>query len=207
MVHAQTQHLTNPSRPRKRRRHTVQTGAGSASAAATAATVAAATAPTAARGKPLRHLAGRKYIKRLERFIRDLRANNPHPNRDMYLDDVVTILLLGFSNSDIRSLRKLELFSQVPGVKQSLSVDRVCRSTLSEGLKVFDPSLLAPILQEIYQALPNRQSLDPEFQGLYEKLMAFDGSYRWFGLPASVDHRIVFPLAEGLCQLRAHDQP
>ena len=144
----------------------------------------AASTAHAARGKPFRHLAGRKYIKLLGKFIGDLRHHHPHPNRDLYLDDVVTILLLGFFNSDIRSLRKLELFSQTPGVHESLKVDRVCRSTLSEGLKLFDSSLLAPLLKELYQALPNRKSLDPEFQDLYERLMAFDGSY--FRVPAQV---------------------
>ena len=173
MTNSGTQQPPNPSWPRKRRRHAGQ-----------ADTVSAVPVDTTPRRKTFRGLAGRKYIKRLERFIGDLRVNNPHPNRNLYFDDVVTILLLGFFNSDIRSLRKLEEFSQVPGVKQSLNVDRVCRSTLSEGLKLFDPSLLAPVLQEIYQALPNRHSLDPEFQGLYEKLVAFDGSY--FRVPAQV---------------------
>ena len=177
MADADAQHLTNPSWPRKRRRQTVQTGAEAASPAETAA-------ESAARRKPFRYLVGRKYIKLLEKYIGDLRRHNPHPNRDLYFDDAVTILLLGFFNSDIRSLRKLELFSQVPGVNQSLNMDRVCRSTLSEGLKLFDPSLLAPLLREIYRAIPNRQSLDPEFQGLYERLMAFDGSY--FRVPAQV---------------------
>lgn len=184
MASAGAQHPTNRSWPRKRRRQAVQTDAGRASVAVCATTVAAATASTVARKKPFRQLVGRKYIRLLEKFIGDLRRHNPHPNRDLYMDDVVTILLLGFFNSDIRSLRKLELFSQVPGVKQSLSVDRVCRSTLSEGLKLFDSSLLAPILQKIYQAIPNQQNLDPEFQGLYERLMAFDGSY--FRVPAQV---------------------
>ena len=145
---------------------------------------AAAVTRAGARKTRFRHLVGRKYIRLLEKFIGDLRRHNPHPNRDLYLDDIVTILLLGFFNSDIRSLRKLELFSRVSGVNQSLNVDRVCRSTLSEGLKFFDPALLAPVLQEIYRALPNRKSLDPEFQGFYERLMAFDGSY--FRVPAQV---------------------
>ena len=177
MANTGSQHLTDPSWPRKRRRQALRTGAEPPSPAETAA-------GTAARRKPVRHLVGRKYIKLLEKYIGDLRRHNPHPNRELYLDDAVTILLLGFFNSDIRSLRKLELFSRVPGVKQSLNVDRVCRSTLSEGLKLFDPSLLTPLLQEIYQAIPNRQSLDPEFQGLYERLVAFDGSY--FRVPAQV---------------------
>ena len=162
---------------------TNSTTAQNVGASATQASAAAAT-KAAARSKPLRHLRGRKYIKRLEEFMGDLRRHNPHPNRDLYFDDVVTILLLGFFNSDIRSLRKLELYSQVPGVNQSLNLDRICRSTLSEGLKLFDPLLLAPLLEQIYQALPQRQSLDPEFQSLYDKLMAFDGSY--FRVPAQV---------------------
>ena len=40
------------------------------------------------------------------------------------------------------------------------------------------------MMQQIYQALPNRHGLEPEFQNLYEKLMAFDGSY--FRVPAQV---------------------
>lgn len=173
MTNVGSQHLPNPSWPRKRRRRAVQTGAGRVAAA-----------ETVARSKPFRYLVGRKYIKLLEKYLGDLRRHNPHANRDLFFDDVVTILLLGFFNSDIRSLRKLELFSQVPGINQSLHVDRVCRSTLSEGLKLFDPALLTPMMQQIYQALPNRHSLEPEFQGLYEKLMAFDGSY--FRVPANV---------------------
>ena len=175
MANADTQHLTNLSWPQKRRRQAMQTDTDRA---------AVAKILPAHRDKPFRYLVGRKYIKLLEKYIGDLRRHNPHPNRDLYLDDVVIILLLGFFNSDIRSLRKLELFSQVPGVKQSLNVDRVCRSTLSEGLNLFDPSLLAPMMQQIYQALPNRHGLEPEFQNLYEKLMAFDGSY--FRVPAQV---------------------
>ncbi len=168
--------------------------------AASASCAPAASTAHAAHGKPFRHLAGRKYIKLLGKFIGDLRHHHPHPNRDLYLDDVVTILLLGFFNSDIRSLRKLELFSQTPGVHESLKVDRVCRSTLSEGLKLFDSSLLAPLLKELYQALPNRKSLDPEFQDLYERLMAFDGSY--FRVPAQVWWRQIIVLKSQISNLQ-----
>ncbi|MGC9259914.1 MAG: hypothetical protein ACP5I8_07535, partial [Phycisphaerae bacterium] len=172
MVNAVTQLPTNRSWPRKRRRQAMQAaplvrspdalpGVSPQSPAQAAQADTAAVAKPAARRKPFRHLVGRKYIKLLQKYISDLRRIHPHPNRDLYLDDIVTILLLGFFNSDIRSLRKLELYSQVPGVNKSLNVDRVCRSTLAEGLKLFDPSLLAPLLQEIYQAIPNRHSLDP----------------------------------------------
>jgi len=132
----------------------------------------------------LRNLRGRKYIKRLGHLIHTLRHTHPHPNRQVDFDDVVTILLLGFYNADIRSLRKLELYSQVPGVGENLRVERICRSTLSEGLKLFDPALLAPLMEQLYKELPNRHCLNPEFQDLYEKLIAFDGSY--FRVPAQV---------------------
>lgn len=131
-----------------------------------------------------RHLKGRKYIKRLDEFIHDLRRHHPHHNRILFYDDVVTILLLGFFNSDIRSLRKLELFSQVPGVRQSLNVERVSRSALSEGLKLFDPKLLRPLIEQIHRELPKGAAVDPEIQELYERLIAFDGSY--FRVPAQV---------------------
>ncbi len=123
MVNAGPQHLTNPSWPRKRRRHAGQAKAFSA-----------AVVDAAPRRKPFRHLAGRKYVKRLDRFIGDLRANNPHPNRDLYFDDVVTILLLGFFNSDIRSLRKQQcknnfvFFDEKAGMIKS--VNGLTRSTI-----------------------------------------------------------------------------
>ena len=36
-----------------------------------------------------------------------------HPNRDLYFDDVVTILLLGFFNADIRFPARRDLNSSV----------------------------------------------------------------------------------------------
>ena len=83
MANARTQQPANPSWPRKRRREAVQTHA-----------VSAAPVDTTPRRKPFRYLVGRKYIRLLEKFIGDLRVNHPHPNRDLYLDDIVTILLL-----------------------------------------------------------------------------------------------------------------
>ena len=102
MANAETQHPTNPSWPRKRRRQVGPADAGSVPVAA-----------TAARSPPFRCLVGRKYIKLLEKYIGDLRRHNPHPNRDLYFDDVVTILLPGFFNSDIRFPARRDLNSSV----------------------------------------------------------------------------------------------
>lgn len=143
----------------------------------------------AAKGKvptqaALRQLQGRAYIKRLEQMIGSLRSAEAHGNRDLHFDDIVIVLLLGFFNSHIRSLRKLEMYSQVPGIKQRLGVDRVCRNTLSEGLKFFDPTLLRPLVKRLYQELPHSTTLEPDLQTIYDKLLAYDGSY--FRVPADV---------------------
>lgn len=137
--------------------------------------------PTEAQWRQLR---GRAYLKRLEPVISSLRSAESHGNRDLHFDDIVIVLLLGFFNTHIRSLRKLEMYSQVPGVRQRLRVDRVCRNTLSEGLKFFDPTLLRPLMERLYQELPRSTSLEPDLQAVYDRLVAYDGSY--FRVPADV---------------------
>lgn len=132
----------------------------------------------------LRKLQGRTYLKRLEQLIGSLRSAESHGNRDLHFDDIVIVLLLGFFNTHIRSLRKLDMYSQVPGVKERLRVDRVCRNTLSEGLKFFDPALLRPLVERLYRELPRSTSLEPDLQAIYDKLVAYDGSY--FRVPADV---------------------
>jgi len=161
-----------------------QTGAAGGSAGPLHASAPVAPEPPQPTREQLRHLQGRKYIKQLGHFIRSLRRTHVHPNRQVYQEDVLVILLLGFFNADIRSLRKLELFSQVPGVRQSLNVNRLCRSTLSEALKLYDPVLLRPLVETLYRELPARGGGDPELQDLCEKILAFDGSY--FRVPAQV---------------------
>lgn len=134
--------------------------------------------------KEVRVLQGRRYIKRLEKHLYALRLANPHHNRRLGFDDITVILLLGFFNEHIRSLRSLDAYSQVPGVRQHLGVRRVCRSTLSDALKLFDPELLKPIVNELFEALPKKSGLQPDFEKLLNDVIAFDGSY--FRVPAKV---------------------
>ncbi|NNM85947.1 MAG: hypothetical protein HKL96_09375 [Phycisphaerales bacterium] len=129
------------------------------------------------------HLGGRKYIRQLEKLLVALRRTHVQPNRTMYYVDIVT-LLLGFLTSKIRRLRLLDLCSQGPGVRQHLREDRICRSTLSEGPKLFDPQSWMPLIRELYQALSRKPGVAPEFKEPYEKLVAFDRSY--FHVPTKV---------------------
>ncbi len=129
-------------------------------------------------------LQGRPYIKRLEKHLHALRCAHPHHNRRLCFDDITVILLLGFFNEHIRSLRSLDAYSQVPGIRQHLAVRRICRSTLSDALKLFDPELLRPVIDELFKALPKRPCLQPDFEKLLSEVIAFDGSY--FRVPARV---------------------
>jgi hypothetical protein len=87
-------------------------------------------------------LIGRKYLSIVQNYLADLRKLYPHPNRVLFYDDVVVCYLLAFFNSILRSLRCIEDASQIPGVNQFLSVESVCKSTLSEANALFDPQHL-----------------------------------------------------------------
>ena len=140
-----------------------------------------------------RGLEGRSYIKRLQEFLGSLRRTHEHHNRTLYYDDIVTLLLLGFYNHKIRSLRLLDLASQIPAVRKYTRAGRVSRSALSEGLQLFDSQSLMPLIRELSEALPAGPNVEPEFQELYQKLVAFDGSY--FRVPA----KVLWALRERTC--------
>lgn len=92
-------------------------------------------------------LVGVKYLKMLQKHLSQLRnEENQHGNRSLFLDDVFVVYLLAFFNPCIRSLRTLEDLSQVDSVQQHLSVQKVCKSTLSDFNKLIEPERLEPVL-------------------------------------------------------------
>ena len=100
--------------------------------------------------QPLREwpesVVGGKYVRVLQKHVRALREENPHGNRQLFLDDVFILSLLAFHNPTLRSLRTLEDFSQTRQAQKHLSMTRVCRSTLADFLSLADPSRLQPCL-------------------------------------------------------------
>jgi hypothetical protein len=87
-------------------------------------------------------IVGRKHVRAIEDYLTKLRTLYPHPNRVLFYDDVVVAYLLAFLNPMVRSLRCLEDMSRLPGVNSVLSVDAICRSTLSQANALFDPKHL-----------------------------------------------------------------
>ena len=146
---------------------------------------AAAAAAAAARGKPgpkpagpirAEDLFGGKYVRALQAHLARLRAAHAHPNRTLFFDDVAVAYLLAFFSPAIRSLRTLDDFSQTAPMRQQLSVDRIPRSTLGDANKVFDPTLLEPIIEDLRARVPDLRQTDPKLGELTQKVRAVDAS-------------------------------
>jgi len=142
-------------------------------------------------------LFGGKYVRNLQNHLAKLRAAHPHPNRTLFFDDVAVAYLLGFFTPTIRSLRTMEDFSQTEQMQAHLSADRLPRSTLSDANKVFDPTLLEPIIEELRARLPQLRHADPLLAELTERVRVVDGSL--FTVAADV--------AWALHQRRANGKP
>ena len=111
-------------------------------------------------------------------------AAYPHPNRTLFYDDMAVAYLLGFFNPTIRSLRTLEDASQTPEMRPNTSVPRIPRSTLSDANKVFDPTLLEPIIEQLRGRIPNLGRADPQRAVLTRRILATDSSL--FSVSANV---------------------
>jgi hypothetical protein len=121
-------------------------------------------------------LIGRKYLAMLDKHRKCLRKASAHPNRVLHYDDVFTLLLLGFFNPTLRSLRTIEDASVSPKFRDCLEVERACKSTLSDANACLDPKLLLPLIQDLQSRVPNLPQADGQLQQLLHRSIALDGS-------------------------------
>jgi hypothetical protein len=121
-------------------------------------------------------LIGGKYLKVLVKHRKRLRKSSAHPNRILHYDDLFTLLLMGFFNPTLRSLRSLEDASQSPLLQDCLEVERACKSTLSDANACLDPKLLEPIIADLRGKLPHLPQADSQLQQLLSRSIAVDGS-------------------------------
>lgn len=124
---------------------------------------------------------GAKYVRLLEKQLQAMRDEGAHGNRRLFLDDVLVMYLLAFFNPTVRSLRTLEDLSQTQQAQRHLSVDRICKSTLSDFNRLVDPERLVPILQALRQQLsvsPLRQTgPQRDLNELLQQTVAVDGTF------------------------------
>jgi hypothetical protein len=99
-----------------------------------------------------------------------------HGNVSLHEEDVLIVMLAGFFDPLVRSLRTIEQLAQVPLVKRHLDVDHVPRSTLSDALARFRVEHLRPLVEQLQKQLPQLQTLDPDLASVADKIVAGDGS-------------------------------
>lgn len=122
-------------------------------------------------------LIGAKYVRLLEKELKQLRKESSHGNRRLFLDDVLIMYLLAFFNPTIRSLRTIEDLSQTAQAQKHLSIRKLCKSTLSDFNKLVDPERLAPMIEALQNQLPQDQKAARELNDLLEKTVAVDGTF------------------------------
>lgn len=123
---------------------------------------------------------GRSLVEQLRRCVDGLRDEDAHGNRKLHLDDVFVAYLLAFYNPTLRTLRTIEDFSQTEQAQKSLSVPRLCKSTLSDFNAACDPERLRPVLaalrERIERSSPGKR-LPSDLAGVVKQVVAVDGTF------------------------------
>ena len=124
---------------------------------------------------------GAKHVHAIEKLVEQLRQDDPHGNRHLFLDDVFVAYLLAFFNPALRSLRTIEDFSQTRQAQKHLSIPKLCKSTLSDFNKLADPARLQPILDHLRREVLRPQSRQggaaSPLDSLHRQILAVDGTF------------------------------
>jgi hypothetical protein len=120
---------------------------------------------------------GLKYLRAFWDVLEPLRQIPVHGNRQFFMDQYVSLLLLYFFNPVLDSLRALQQATGLDNVQKVLGLGRTSLGAMSESAgHIFDPALLEPILQQVaarVEALPK----DKRLGTLPGELTAVDGSF------------------------------
>ena len=122
---------------------------------------------------------GATHVHALELFVAGLREQQPHCNRDLFLNDVFVAYLLAFFNPALRSLRTIEDFSQTRQAQKHLSIPKLCKSTLSDFNTLADPARLQPILEHLRRHVlkPKPGPAAEPLTALHRQVLAVDGTF------------------------------
>jgi hypothetical protein len=98
--------------------------------------------------KQLRHVAGLLSRLHLAGCDRDKAQN-----RELHFDDYVLLILLYLFNPMIDSMRCLQKVSELPEIQERLGIKRFSLGSFSESCKVFDPSMLQAVVDQLAKGL------------------------------------------------------
>lgn len=130
---------------------------------------------------PTPPLAGFKYFEQLDSLLAPLRpagtARDTAGNRHLFFDQYAQLLLLYFFNPTVTSLRGIRAFTTLEKVQRVFGIRPTSLGSLSEAARVFDPTLLEPIVAELAgRALAQPAARPPDEREALAGLTAVDGS-------------------------------
>src|SRR5882724_9507212 len=96
-------------------------------------------------------------------------------NRQLFFDDYVKVVLLYTWNPLIDSIHSLQQTLELPRVAKALGIKRFSAGSFSESVRVFDPELLKPVVEELVgQITPSPK--DPRLSQFKDALTLVDGT-------------------------------
>src|ERR1035437_118840 len=125
-------------------------------------------------------IGGFKYLQSLQELLATLRDPLAHGNRDLFMDQYASLLLLYFFNPVLTSLRAVQQATGLANVQEAVGLRALSLGALSRnGGYVFDPALLLPIVQQVGQRA--RQAVGttahPTLDQTSLAVLAADGSF------------------------------
>jgi hypothetical protein len=122
---------------------------------------------------------GGPLVEELNRHVRNLRSEEEHGNRRLFLDDVFVAYLLAFFNPSIRSLRTIQDFSQTVQAQRHLTTRKICKTSLSDFNQLADPERLQPLVRELRAAVSRKFGPHPpaDLRDVLQQVIAVDGTF------------------------------
>jgi hypothetical protein len=120
---------------------------------------------------------GLKYLRVFAEILDPLRQILVHGNREFFMDEYISLMLLHFFNPVLGSLRSLQQATGLENVQEVIGVKRTSLGAMSESAgKVFDPELMIPIIEDVISKIgPLPQ--DGIFKNLPGVPIAVDGTF------------------------------
>jgi hypothetical protein len=122
-----------------------------------------------------RGLRGAKYLRNILRLLKRLRPHEDCPNRRLHYDEYTAYLLLYFFNPVLTSMRALQQASDIDALPRKFGLPRFSLGSFSEASRVFDPTLLQPIIGKLAGELSPLPG-NPRLRALGFALTAVDGT-------------------------------
>lgn len=123
----------------------------------------------------VRDVQGSKLLAQIMEFLAPLHDHRPDPKRRLHYDELCGWLLIYFFTPVLDSLRGLQQVSDIDSLRQRLKLPRFSLGSFSEAVSLFDPALLAKIVEEIGGDLPDIEA-DPRLRGLDKRPTPVDGT-------------------------------